>query len=124
MLQSCSQLVSFWLQHSHIKGSVIGCNSFVANGCEIEESMLMGNDNYSNDKDRARARAQGLSVIGIGKRDLIVLGFNSWQFDCGCDWKPVCSKRYTLTPPCLLRLDLDLYREHIRTSLKACYICR
>lgn len=74
ILQSCLQLASFCVQHSHIKGSVIGCNSFVANGCEIEESMLMGNDNYTNDKERARARAQGLSVIGIGMQGLTVLG--------------------------------------------------
>ena len=27
----------------------------------------MGNDNYSNDRERERARSQGLSVLGIGK---------------------------------------------------------
>lgn len=53
-------------QGSYIKGSVIGCNSFVANGCHIEDSLLMGNDNYSNDRERERARQQGLSVLGIG----------------------------------------------------------
>ena len=58
--------MNFCLQNSHIKGSVIGCNSFVSNGCDIEESMLMGNDNYTNDKERLRARDQGLSMIGIG----------------------------------------------------------
>ena len=54
------------VQGSYIKGSVIGCNSFVANGCHIDDSLLMGNDNYSNDRERERARQQGLSVLGIG----------------------------------------------------------
>ena len=53
-------------QGSYIKGSVIGCNTFIANGCHIEDSLLMGNDNYSNDRERERARQQGLSVLGIG----------------------------------------------------------
>lgn len=55
------------LQGSSIKGSVIGCNSFVAKGCHIEDTLLMGNDNYSNDRERERARSQGLSVLGVGE---------------------------------------------------------
>lgn len=55
------------LQGSSIKGSVIGCNSFVAKGCHIEDTLLMGNDNYSNDRVREHARSQGLSVLGIGE---------------------------------------------------------
>ena len=39
----------------------------MANGCHIEDSLLMGNDNYSNDRERERAHAQGLSVLGIGE---------------------------------------------------------
>lgn len=57
----------FGLQGSTIKGSVIGCNTFVGNGCHIEDTLLMGNDNYSNDRERERARSQGLSVLGIGE---------------------------------------------------------
>ncbi|DBB12890.1 TPA: hypothetical protein ACH3X3_005650 [Trebouxia sp. C0006] len=59
------------LRGSYIKGSVIGCNTFVANGCHIEDSLLMGNDNYSNDRERERARQQGLSVLGIGENSVI-----------------------------------------------------
>ena len=55
------------LQGSEINGSIIGCNSFVAKGCKITDSMIMGNDNYSNDRERQRARDQGLSVLGIGR---------------------------------------------------------
>lgn len=53
-------------QGSYIKGSVVGCNTFVSNGCHIEDSLLMGNDNYTNDRERDRAHQQGLSVLGIG----------------------------------------------------------
>lgn len=64
--------VLFGLQGSYIKGSVIGCNTFVGNGCHIEDTLLMGNDNYSNDRERERARSQGLSVLGIG---ILMLNF-------------------------------------------------
>lgn len=55
------------MQGSHIQGCVIGCNTFIANGCHVEDCMLMGNDNYTNDRERERARQQGMSVLGIGR---------------------------------------------------------
>ena len=69
MLRQRTKNYQFWLglQGSYIKGSVIGCNTFVGNGCHIEDTLLMGNDNYSNDRERERARSQGLSVLGIGE---------------------------------------------------------
>lgn len=54
------------MQGSNIRGCVIGCNTFIAKGCHLEDSMLMGNDNYTNDRERVRAREQGMSVLGIG----------------------------------------------------------
>lgn len=59
------------LRGSYIKGSVVGCNTFVSNGCHIEDSLLMGNDNYTNDRERDRAHQQGLSVLGIGENTVI-----------------------------------------------------
>jgi glucose-1-phosphate adenylyltransferase len=56
---------------STIRGSVIGCNTYVAKGCHIENSLIMGNDNYTNDRMRAEARAMGESVLGIGENTYI-----------------------------------------------------
>ena len=63
-------LIMDGMQGSHIEGCVIGCNTFIANGCHVEDCMLMGNDNYTNDRERERARQQGMSVLGIGRSNM------------------------------------------------------
>ena len=55
------------VQGSNINGCVIGCNSYVGQGAYLEDSLIMGNDNYTNDKERAAARQRGESVLGIGE---------------------------------------------------------
>ena len=55
------------VQGSNINGCVIGCNSYVGQGAYLEDSLIMGNDNYTNDKERLAARQRGESVLGIGE---------------------------------------------------------
>ena len=74
------------VQGSYIKGSVIGCNTFVSSGCHIEDSLMMGNDNYTNDRERERARQQGLSVLGIGTQTHQVASTSNMQRIQKCYW--------------------------------------
>ena len=54
------------LQGSKVVGSVMGNNSYVGDGCSIEDSLVLGNDYYTNDKTRAQSRDKGESALGIG----------------------------------------------------------
>ena len=55
-------------QGSKLVGSVMGNNSYVGAGCAIEDSLVLGNDYYTNDKTRAQSRDKGESALGIGAR--------------------------------------------------------
>ncbi|KAK9828450.1 hypothetical protein WJX72_000056 [[Myrmecia] bisecta] len=54
------------LRGSTLKNCVVGCNSFVGNGCHIENTLLMGNDAYTNDHSREVSSQKGEAVLGIG----------------------------------------------------------
>jgi len=55
------------MQGSTILGCVIGNNSFVGEGCTLEQTLVLGNDYYTNDKTRAASLEKGESALGIGK---------------------------------------------------------
>lgn len=55
-------------QGSKLVGCVIGNNSYVGAGCTIEDSLVLGNDYYTNDKTRAQSLEKGESALGIGAR--------------------------------------------------------
>lgn len=55
-------------QGSRIAGCVMGNNSYVGAGCTIEDSLVLGNDYYTNDKTRAQSLEKGESALGIGAR--------------------------------------------------------
>ena len=45
---------------------MVGCNSYIGEGCEIVDSIILGNDTYTNDRSRAASRKKGEVVLGIG----------------------------------------------------------
>jgi len=59
------------LRHSKLRNVVIGSNCFVDAGCQIDDTVLMGNQFYLNDSARAAARQAGEAVLGIGKNSII-----------------------------------------------------
>ncbi|KAK9831226.1 hypothetical protein WJX74_008354 [Apatococcus lobatus] len=54
------------VQGSILSNSVLGCNAFIDNDCTIENSLIMGNDTYTNEPSRRRSREKGEAVLGIG----------------------------------------------------------
>jgi len=54
------------VQNSKIYGCVIGNNSYVGDGCNIERTLVLGNDYYTNHKTRAASVVKGESALGIG----------------------------------------------------------
>ena len=65
ILEMMRELV--FLQGSTIKNCIIGCNSYVGQGCKISETIVLGNDNYTNDTSRTASRKKGEAVLGIGE---------------------------------------------------------
>lgn len=55
------------VQGSTILGCVIGNNTFVGEGCRLEQTLVLGNDYYTNDKTRAASLEKEESALGIGK---------------------------------------------------------
>ena len=55
------------LQGSKLRGCVVGCNSYIGDGCELVNTMILGNDTYTNDASRAASRRKGEVVLGIGE---------------------------------------------------------
>ena len=45
----------------------MGCNSYIGEGCQVSETVILGNDTYTNDASRAASRKKGEVVLGIGK---------------------------------------------------------
>lgn len=54
------------MQGSKISGCVLGNNSYVGEGCILEQTLVLGNDYYTNDKTRAASLEKGESALGIG----------------------------------------------------------
>jgi len=54
------------MQGSHLKKCIVGCNSYVGRGCDIQDTIILGNDSYTNESSRALSRKKGQVVLGIG----------------------------------------------------------
>ncbi len=54
-----------------IHNSVVGIRSIIHNGARLEGALLMGNDVYETETERAASKARGVPPIGIGEGTLI-----------------------------------------------------
>jgi hypothetical protein len=54
------------LQGSKLSGCVVGINSYIGRGSTLENTLVLGNDYYTNDKSRALSLEKGESALGIG----------------------------------------------------------
>lgn len=54
-----------------IKGSVVGIRSIIQNGAELDGALVMGNDRYETETDRAASEARGVPPLGIGENTII-----------------------------------------------------
>jgi glucose-1-phosphate adenylyltransferase len=54
-----------------IHNSVIGIRSIVQNGVELDGALVMGNDYYETETERAASLARGIPPLGIGERTII-----------------------------------------------------
>ena len=63
---ACGHMSTGYAQGSKFSGCVIGCNSYVGEGCELINTLVLGNDTYTNDASRAASREKGEVVLGIG----------------------------------------------------------
>jgi glucose-1-phosphate adenylyltransferase len=59
------------LRHSKLRNVVLGSNAFIDAGCTVEDSVLMGNTFYQNDRAREETRKAGEPVLGIGRNTQI-----------------------------------------------------
>lgn len=64
------------MQGSILSNSVLGCNAFIDNDCTIENSLIMGNDTYTNEPSRRRSREKGEVVLGIGMHLFNAIAFS------------------------------------------------
>ena len=55
----------------HIKGSVLGIRSIVHDGVELDGALVMGNDIYETETERAACYARGIPPLGIGEGTII-----------------------------------------------------
>jgi glucose-1-phosphate adenylyltransferase len=56
---------------SVIKSSVVGIRSIIHNGVELDGALVMGNDYYETETERAASLARGIPPLGIGERTVI-----------------------------------------------------
>lgn len=61
-----SRADSHMLQGSKLHNVIVGCNSYVGEGCDISKTVILGNETYTNDSSRAASRKKGETVLGIG----------------------------------------------------------
>ena len=54
-----------------VNGSVLGIRSIVQNGVELDGTLVMGNDYYETETERAAAQARGIPPLGIGENTII-----------------------------------------------------
>jgi glucose-1-phosphate adenylyltransferase len=52
--------------NSRIHGSVLGIRSRIKTGCDMDGALIMGNDDYQTETQRAADEARGLPPVGIG----------------------------------------------------------
>jgi glucose-1-phosphate adenylyltransferase len=51
---------------AHIRGSVVGIRSRIEDGVELDGALVMGNDHYETETERAASLARGIPPLGIG----------------------------------------------------------
>jgi len=54
------------LNKTRLKETVIGIRTIVANGADIERSIIMGADDYESPEDKVNNRTKGIPDVGIG----------------------------------------------------------
>lgn len=54
-----------------IHNSVVGIRSIIQNGVEMDGVLMMGNDYYETETERAASLARGIPPLGIGERTVI-----------------------------------------------------
>lgn len=55
------------VQGSTLRTCIVGSNSYVGRGCDIQDTIILGNDSYTNEASRALSRKKGEVVLGIGE---------------------------------------------------------
>ena len=55
------------LQGSTLNTCIVGCNSYIGKGSDLSDSIIMGNNAYTNEASRAASRKKGEAVLGIGE---------------------------------------------------------
>jgi glucose-1-phosphate adenylyltransferase len=55
------------LEEARCENSVIGIRSIIKAGARIKDSVLMGNDSYQSEADKAQDQRLGIPLVGIGK---------------------------------------------------------
>lgn len=59
------------LGEARIRDSVLGIRSRIGAGVDLDGVLLMGNDDYENDAERAAVRARGVPPLGVGEGTVI-----------------------------------------------------
>ena len=59
------------IESSKIKHSVISLRSFIRKGCQLEDVVMMGSDNYETDEELARNEQASLPHLGLGKNCVV-----------------------------------------------------
>ncbi len=61
------RLMEALFQGSSLRNVIVGCNSYVGDGCSISDTVILGNDTYTNETSRTASRKKGEVVLGIGE---------------------------------------------------------
>ena len=74
------------MQGSILTNSVLGCNAFIDNDCTIENSLIMGNDTYTNEPSRRRLlrrqdRRNAVATLG-GTAGVLLAGCRATETAC------------------------------------------
>jgi glucose-1-phosphate adenylyltransferase len=59
------------LMGSTLRTCIVGSNSYIGRGCDIQDTIILGNDSYTNEASRALSRKKGEVVLGIGENTVI-----------------------------------------------------
>ena len=93
------------MQGSTIKNCIVGCNSYIGRGCRISETIILGNDNYTNAKLREASRKKGQTALGIGELSICLVSLTCLQ-DRDDDQPCICECLEHNT--CRLRLIISI----------------
>lgn len=55
------------MQGSTLNNCIVGCNAYIGKGCDLTDTILLGNDMYTNETSRKASRRKGEVVLGIGE---------------------------------------------------------